>query len=192
MNDSAKMVLIMVAVTFFCSALLGGVRQMTKETIQLQRIRYVQGPAIRAVLSGAENDPVADREEMTIGKEPVVVFREKKGGEVTAVALETSGSGYGGELSVVTGFDAATGACTGIAIATSKETPGIGTRVNGTDFTDRFKSLPLSTNAALKKDGGTIDGISGATVSSRAVCGAVAKAQFLYGSINDKVQAETK
>lgn len=180
MNDAGRMFLMVTMVTVVCGALLGAMRELTGERIVQQQIRYVKGPAIRRVLAGVENDPVQDRRTVEVQDRDVTVFNGKMDGTITAVALETVGVGYGGDLSVITAFHVLTGECKGVAIATSKETPGIGTKVDDGSFTEQFKKLPLTKKAAVSQDGGTINGISGATISSRAVCSAVARAQETY------------
>jgi electron transport complex protein RnfG len=58
----------------------------------------------------------------------------------------------------------------GIEILSHLETPGLGAKIREAKFKDRFENRNLSNTAwAVKKDGGDIDGITGATISSRAV-----------------------
>jgi electron transport complex protein RnfG len=59
------------------------------------------------------------------------------------------------------------------------ETPGVGTRVREEGFTAQFTGLSGDT-FMVKKDGGTIDAITGATVSSRAVTDAVTAAMKAF------------
>ena len=63
-----------------------------------------------------------------------------------------------------------------IRITSQNETPGLGTKVEGTKFTDQFMNKTLK-QVLLKKDSnkGTIDALTGATISSRAVSEAVQK-----------------
>ncbi|MBN1760362.1 MAG: FMN-binding protein [Chitinispirillaceae bacterium] len=187
MNDAVKMFCIVVGVTTACGTLLSGVHDFTRQRIVVQQLRYVKGPAVRAVLDHAENDPLADRIQITMGDKSVLLFPGTTGGKLTGVAIEASGQGYGGPVSVITGFDPVTGDCSAIAIAGASETPGIGSRINDPVFTRCFKGLACSTQAALRSGGGTIDGISGATISSKAVCSAVNKAQRLFLSLRDNL-----
>jgi len=186
MNDAVKMFVMLTGVTVVCGALLAGVREMTGAAIVKQQIRYMQGPAIRVVLHEASNDPVADKQEIKIADSVVTIFPQKVNDSITAVAVETRSMGYGGTVSVICGFDTRTGLCTGVAVATASETPGIGTKALEASFTQRFIGLPLDKEAKLKKNGGTIDGVSGATVSSGAVCNAVASAQRCYTKLHSQ------
>ena len=187
MNEAAKMFCIVAGVTAGCGLLLSAAHEATRQRIVSQQLRYVKGPAIRAVLGDADNDPLADRKEVSDSAGTVLLFLGKTKGKLTGVAFETSAPGYGGPVRVMTGFDPATGTCKAIAIAGASETPGIGSRIADTAFTRRFRGLSCTTRASLRAGGGTIDGIGGATVSSKAVCGAVGKAQRRFMRLRGKV-----
>ena len=81
-----------------------------------------------------------------------------------------------------------------IGVTTSSETPGFGSRAKEEpDLANQFKGLGLLQSFSVKADGGSIDAISGATVTSRGVCAAVTSAGETYESIKpailDKVKA---
>ena len=85
-------------------------------------------------------------------------------------------TGYGGpiEVTVGVGLD---GTVTGVNVGgvNFAETAGLGAKTKDAEFTDRYKGLD-STDAAsiaVKQDGGTVDAVSSATISSRAVSGGV-------------------
>ena len=88
---------------------------------------------------------------------------------------------------MLTGFDATRDALVGIGITTMKETPGIGTQVTNASFTDQFRGAALP--VGLSSDGGGIDAISGATISSSGVVSAVAKASQDYAQLKDQILA---
>jgi electron transport complex protein RnfG len=91
--------------------------------------------------------------------------------------------GYGGKIPVTVGIDLAR-TITGITIAGQgeilKETPGLGGRVLEPWFAQQFKGKAAG-QVKLKKDGGDIDAITGATVSSRAVCNSISKGTAAFG-----------
>ena len=60
----------------------------------------------------------------------------------------------------------------GIEILSHSETPGLGARITESDFTDQFVGLNID-DISLTQDGGQIDGLTGATISSQAVVDAV-------------------
>ncbi|MBM3707351.1 MAG: FMN-binding protein [Actinobacteria bacterium] len=91
--------------------------------------------------------------------------------DVIGFAFTATGKGYGGDISILIGIDS-NYQIKGISILSNTETPGLGTRITEISFTDQFKGLGLE-DIRLAKDGGKIDAITGATISSRAVTDAV-------------------
>ena len=83
--------------------------------------------------------------------------------------------GYGGPIPIMVGLGLE-GAITGIRIASAaeglKETPGLGVKITEPEFRDQFIGKKLD-NVLIKKDGGEIDAITAATISSRAVCNGI-------------------
>lgn len=160
----------------FCLSYL---KMTTAAAIESQALTFVQGPAILDVFKGAENSPIEDRKTFTLKDgRSINVFPCMRSGALTGVALEQFGPGYGGDLGVVVGFSVADDTLAGIGITTMKETAGVGTRVKEPSFLRQFpgKALPVK----LRNQGGDIDAVSGATVSSNAVITAVANAVDIY------------
>lgn len=81
------------------------------------------------------------------------------------------GKGYGGEISILVGVDSDFNVKQ-VIILSHTETPGLGARITEESFTSQFKGLSVG-DIALKKEGGKIDAITGATISSRAVVEAI-------------------
>jgi electron transport complex protein RnfG len=83
--------------------------------------------------------------------------------------------GYGGPIPIMVGLDLE-GSITGIRIASAaeglKETPGLGVKITEPDFRGQFIGKTLE-NVLIRKDGGDIDAITAATISSRAVCNGI-------------------
>jgi len=92
-------------------------------------------------------------------------------GEKAGYAFTAIGSGYGGDIDILIGLDNNFG-IKGISILSQTETPGLGARITESSFTDQFKGLSIN-DIALKSEGGKIDAITGATISSRAVVEAI-------------------
>lgn len=189
MRDILKMVVVLAVITGASGLLLAAVNEGTREQRKQQVLRFVKGPAVEEVLRGAENNPLGDVKELAApaaaaGVEaaaaPVDVFPAFKDGRLWAVALEQSGKGYGGDVGVIVGIDVERDEVLGIGITTNKETPGLGARIADAAFRARFKGLPLDRPAKVLADGGQVDAVSGATISSRAVCEAVNNAVSFY------------
>jgi len=186
-KDYIKMVVVLTAIATVCGFLLAAVKDFTAARIEQQILVNVKGPAVLRVLDTSTNDLFADRREITVEDRKYVVFVGKKEDKIWAAAFESSGGGFGGDIGVMVGFNLETDQLAGIGILTHQETPGLGARVTETSFTDRFKGKPITTVFKVKKDGGEIDALSGATNSSRGVCEAIDKTIKLYPAIKKQV-----
>jgi electron transport complex protein RnfG len=71
-----------------------------------------------------------------------------------------------------------------ISVLQHKETPGLGTKMTEEKFLVQFRGKnPGSFPLKVKKDGGQVDAITAATISSRAFCDALQRA---YDALNAK------
>lgn len=94
----------------------------------------------------------------------------------------TQAKGYGGDISVMTGIDK-NGKISGVSILSMDETPGLGANAKNESFTKQYSKNTYQTGAALSKDGGNIDALTGATITSQAVTDAVNDALEYYKSL---------
>ncbi len=107
-----------------------------------------------------------------------------KGGELVGVAIQASRMGYADDIVVLYGYNPATETVIGFTVLECKETPGLGDNINtDPDFLSNFEALDVKLNDAktglanplafVKKPEKTqawqVEGISGATISSKAV-----------------------
>ena len=113
------------------------------------------------------------------------IFVGKQAGQVTAYAIPvTAQNGYSGDIDLLVGVKA-NGQITAVEIIAHKETPGLGDLIESrkSKWLEQFqqKSLinPSIDDWAVKKDQGEFDQITAATITPRAVVGAVKKA-LLY------------
>jgi len=188
-RDILKMLVVLTAICAVSGFLLALVHDVTKEPIEYSRLKFVKEPAVKAVLSGYQNDPIKDRLSIPVGKDkkgkPVnlIVFPAKKDGKTFAVAFESTGSGYHGEIGVMLGVDLASKKLTGLSIVSHSETPGLGARIIEPNFTDSFKGKPMDKELGV----GDINALSGATLSTKGVLAAVNKAQTTLEKYRDKM-----
>ena len=191
------MIVVLAAITGVSGVLLAGVNQGTKDQRKKQLLQYVKGPAISEVLMGSENQPLDDVKELEVraaeegqGAVSVVdIFPAYKSDELWAVAFEVTGKGYGGDIGVIVGIDIAAEKLLGIGITAHKETPGLGARIREKGFRSGFAGLELGGEAKVKADGGGVDAVSGATISSRGVCTAVTEAFEFYREYTEEILA---
>lgn len=191
MMEIVRMIVVLSAITGLAGFVLSGLKVWTSPIIEEQVLTYVQKPAIQQVFFDADNDPIADRKKFPkpngAPDEELLVFPVVKGGKLQAIAMEGAGKGYGGDVNVIVGIDTTTDKVVGISITTHKETPGIGSRVTEPSFTKQFKGRLLE-KAKLKKEGGDIDAISGATYSSIGATEAVKQVAGWYAALKDSIK----
>ena len=110
------------------------------------------------------------------GFDRLELFPAKKGEEIVGVAVKTvSDKGFSGDVWIMVGFNAE-GKIVNTSILEHKETPGLGSKMSG-NFKDQVMDKdPENFKLQVKKDGGDVDAITAATISSRAFCDAVQKA----------------
>ncbi len=167
-----NMVLSLGVITVVAASALAGVYTLTKEPIAQAKAQKQQD-AIGEVLPGIEfnNNPAAEATEVEINGETVTVFPARKDGELVGTAVEShDNNGFSGLITVMYGFDPA-GVITGYAVMQHAETPGLGSKM-GEWFCDPAHSIigldSNTSNLTVSKDGGDIDAITAATISSRA------------------------
>lgn len=115
------------------------------------------------------------------GQDSLVFFEGTKDGEVIGVAVNTyTNLGYSGLIKLMVGFNP-DGTIVNYEVLEHKETPGLGSKI-AEGFKTQFNGKnPSQTTLKVKKDGGEIDAITAATISSRAVCDALQRASAAYG-----------
>jgi electron transport complex protein RnfG len=97
--------------------------------------------------------------------------------------------GYSGNIEIMVGVDPA-GAVTGIEILSHAETPGLGAKITQPAFKKQFVGKNLeNADWRVKKDGGQFDQITGATISPRAVVGAVHRGLEFFAGHRDEILA---
>ena len=184
-------------VIFIFSALSGVLLTVlytgTEAKIAYQELKFIKGPALKLTMKGASNDPLETRFELKDGTEEREFFVGIVDGKPKIVAFETFGKGYDGDVGVITAINTDDDKILGIGVTTNKETPGVGKRIEtDVNFRTQFTGLSLDTPIKLKKDGGQIDAISGASFSSAGVAGAVELAEEVYNRLKPEILQKLK
>ena len=97
-------------------------------------------------------------------------------GEKGFAEIGVSQSGYGGEIKLMGGFKEDGKTVISYKVLSAAETPGLGMKLTTPEFSSQFGGKD-GTALKVKKDGGEIEAITSATITSRAVCEAIADAQ---------------
>lgn len=191
-----KMFRLFLAVVIFSAVsggVLSGLRSATRDRIESQQIEFVKGPAIREILKGCSNNPLTDRFKIQDGKEERSFYAAVFDGKPNTVAMEAFGKGYGGSIGLIVAVNIETDQIVGVAVTTHSETPGLGARAKSDpSFVKQFKGNPIGEPFKVKSDGGKIDAISGATVTSKGVCGGVVAAAEVYLRLKKSIVEKAK
>jgi len=91
-------------------------------------------------------------------------------------AKGTDSGGYGGDIVLMVGFRADKKTLISYKVLAAAETPGLGMKLSTPEFAGQFAGKD-GTALSVKKDGGEIEAITSATITSRAVCRAIADAK---------------
>ena len=97
-------------------------------------------------------------------------------GEEGFTAEGRSGEGYGGDIVLMVGFKKDKKTVISYKVLQAAETPGLGMKLKTPEFAGQFSGKD-GTALKVRKDGGDIEAITSATITSRAVCKAIADAQ---------------
>ncbi len=180
MKEMLRLVLTVTIICTFAGALLAGVDALTKDRIaEVKQLKQLN--AIQDVLPSCDNHPDVNICKINHGGRSWCFYVARKSGNFVGAAVETTSSaGYGGDISLMLGVTAEN-KTQAIAILGQKETPGLGANIETDNFKAKFADKALeTTHWAVTKDGGDIDQITAATISSRAVTKAVKKAIDVY------------
>jgi len=193
MREMIKMVLVIAILSSFSGGLLAGLRIGTKDRIEMQQLAFVKGPAIKSILKDCSNNPIMDRFKIQDGDIERSFFVGIKDGKPDYVAFEEYGKGFGGDIGVMVGVNLTNDQLIGIGVTTHSETPGLGSKAKTEPgFAAQFIGRILGHPIKVKSNGGKIDALTGATITSAGVCSAVRTSGNLYKRIKSKILQKVK
>lgn len=187
-TQSTKMLQVMGGLGAICALLIVLTYEGTAERIAHLKDEALQ-EAVFSILPGTKTTReffIDARQRLTAewseGAIPVFAGYDANG-QLTGVAVEASGRGYADLIKVLYGYDPVKEKIIGFYVLESKETPGLGDKIQKDQaFLKNFTELDVALGAdgslknpvttvkhGLKKNPWEIDGITGATISSRAV-----------------------
>ena len=198
MKSSLKnMVLVLFCITLIAGACVGLVNMITEEPIAESKAAAKQ-KALSEVLS--EADEFKHNLTEKVDGLDIVAYTALKGQDTVGYAIETATKkGFSGEIKMMVGFDTH-GRIMNVKVLEHSETPGLGSKMT---IQDNIKKNPLlglngkeasRTDLRVEKDGGDVDALTAATISSRAYLDAVARAYSVFKFVagwSDKIEATT-
>ena len=164
-RDMVRLTVTLLAIAAVCALLLGLVNMVTKDPIAAAKKAKTEA-AMAQVLAAERYEEIPYLDE---GGMVLAVYQAGDAGYV----VEVGPSGFGGVIDMMVGVDHE-GTCTGISIISMSETAGLGANAKKDWFRERF--VGQSGTVQVTKDGGAIDALTGATITSRAVAAGVTAA----------------
>jgi len=188
-SNIINMALVLTVIAIFSAVTIASVYNVTKKPIEHSQL-YKRHEAIRAVLppyDHFDSIPV----EMNNGVETTKVYKayDKNNVLVGAAVESSSNNGYKGHIDIIVGFNKK-GVIVNYLVLDQNETLGLGSRMVDWFKTDNARQNIIGKNATVahlnvSADGGEIDAITAATISSRAFLFAVRNAYFEFKTNTD-------
>ena len=172
-----NMVLSLTLVALGASACLGFIYEITKGPIATTALNK-KLDAIKQVVPDFNNNPDAEMFRLPTGEgDSLDVYPAKNDSVLIGYAVNTyTNNGFSGNITIMAGFKT-DGTIINITVLTHKETPGLGNKMTEPEFKDQFMNKnPKEFSLVVDKDGGPVDAITAATISSRAFCDAIQRA----------------
>lgn len=185
-SNFTNMVVSLLIITLVAGLSLGFINDLTIGPIAKAKLERKVN-AIKQVLPEFNNNPVEDiilikSEKIKDSIELYPAYFEEK--IVGKAVIGSSDKGYSGLIKIMVGFNL-DGTIKNIVVIEQKETPGLGTKMKGDKFLRQFRGKdPKSFILQVIKDGGDIDALTGATITSRAFGEATQLAYDVFDSNN--------
>lgn len=187
-----------------CAGLVGFIHEQTREQVSANE-RAARMEKLHELLPPGSHDNDLFGDSITItspewlgSKKPVPVYRARKGGEpVAAIIAAEAPDGYSGTIKLLVAIHYS-GELAGVRVVSHKETPGLGDYIEAerSNWIRQFDGRSLANSAEkqwhVKKDGGTFDSNTGATITPRAVVKATYRALKYYNDHRDELFAATE
>lgn len=175
-----NMIAVLFTITLLASAGVGAVQLITEKPIARARVAATRD-ALLQVLPPFEGEPSV--EETTEDDLPVKLYTASAAGRPVGYAVETmTKSGFNGLIRLMVGFSP-TGEVLNIRVVEQAETPGLGTKM-ADEENPLLRSFvgrnPGGMTLRVVKDGGDVEALTAATISSRAYVDAVARAYRVF------------
>ena len=187
MKKILQLILSLTAISAVCAAVLAVVNSVTKERIA-NIATLKANNAARAVLPATVKAIVPCKDPADDSLTAFIGYADDAKTQIAGYAVPgLTAKGYGGNIRLMVGLNPDRTVISYQVLAAA-ETPGLGSNLTTPAFIARFKDQPAAT-VAVAKDGGKIEALTSATITSRAVCDAVADAARRIDRIEGKAAA---
>lgn len=177
---------VLTSIALVAGLALTGVYALTKDPIELSQ-KQKKDNALHDVLPGFSGN-IADTVINIDGEDITVHKAINADGSLFGVGVETfTKKAFAGRFDLMVGFDDE-GVILNTEVIKAGETPGLGDKINKSksDFANQFNGQdPAEYKLQVSKDGGDVDAITAATISSRAYCDAVQRAYNVFKIVKE-------
>ena len=187
--NSLKMLRAMISIGLICALIIvltyqgtqSRIARLKAEALEKAIFRVIPGMITKKIFQIDLNGQLVETTAETNGVTRIYAGYDENG-KLAGVAMEANGIGFAGTLRVLYGYDPWKQIITGLHVLESKETPGLGDKIEkDTDFLANFAALDVSLNddfsaprntiitvkAGHKKNPWEVDGITGATIDRK-------------------------
>lgn len=198
-----NMLLSLTLISVVIGAILGAMNVITQKPIEEANLQ-ARIEAIKKVVPAFDNNPIETQQSILPEglKDSIQVFTATQGGHPVGYAIECyTDKGFSGRINLMIGFDA-TGKLIDFSVLQHAETPGLGAKIQewftsssaNPDLIRDVRNLDMTAHHPLSvvKDGGKVDAITAATISSRAFIDAVTTAYEVFLSLAPDQAGSTK
>ena len=185
-SSLTNMLLVLVGFSLISAGLLAYVNHVTEAPIKIQAeaslAKGIQQVMAVPDLKVSSNDTVT---QAVGGKTTTLIVHKAVGkdGNDLGAAVESTVTGFGGDLKVLVGFNPE-GDILGYTILQTQETPGLGAKADKWFQKGQKGNVigknPQKGSLSVTKDGGSVDAITAATITSRAFLNAITQAYQAY------------
>lgn len=184
------MSIVLLVIGLVSSSLLAFVYEKTKEPIELANKKKTLD-ALAKVLPQFDNEPMKEIVMVpSLNGDSLPCYVARNNGQIVGLAIEAiTDKAFSGKFKIIVGFDNS-GTIINTMMLDHKETPGLGDKADKSksNWADQYNGKnPAKNNLAVKKDGGEIDAITAATISSRAYSDAVLNAYKGFEFVKHKL-----
>ncbi len=176
-----RLMLVLGLITFVCALLLGVVNQVTAPLIEQNKVN-TRNTAMEELIPNAtfeDMNTVMSAEEVAAagislpaGRTAAAisgVYKATVDGQEAGYCVQVNPKGFGGALTIIVGVRTDS-TIAGIKVTGHAETPGLGAKAQtDSEWVAQYQGAAADGQLMVSKDGGTINAITGATITSRAV-----------------------
>ena len=165
---------------------VGIIHQITLDPIQESKDNQ-ELSAIAEVAGEFDNNPFEEQQIIVTKnkKHKLIMYPARLDGVLNSVAIKTyTDTGFGGRIELMAGFNV-DGSIKNFKIISAHETPGLGSKVDEPKFKRQLHGFhPQKQILKVRQDGGEVDAVTAATISSRAVLRAINRAFDAFYNFN--------